>query len=435
MAAAAPPPRKSDASDDWAAGAVGPQQNGTQSAFSSTTQLPPEAEARAGTSHRAPDAGVRFGWEGMRDVPPFLEHDPFTAGWQRRRDDPNVQARMRHLQEKSGIKGLEVCEPHEVERIVRIFLRDGFCAVSRIMDDERLAALQQACAELIAERVAETPHGVTYGVHPESGERFTIRQPGRYSFGSHGNLHRREWCMLADLPLLRPILEAIFQSPDYMCWGAGGDFCLPGTIEYQHLHRDCGEADFQDPSGGNVKLWDLPPPMVTCNFPTVDCNALNGPIRQIPGTQNTHVQPPQTGAEPEWMKLSTVFPLKAGDVIIRDLRAWVRFLVPVESDATSNSYSQPHSTVPAGHALLSSKLLPLAAALLLQRQHGGTPNLSEEIRAIPNCEFHAPWYWHAERMQKTMPHENWLELSEHGRHVCRYIKCDEADERLSQHRL
>ena len=55
----------------------------------------------------------------------------------------------------------------------------------------------------------------------------------------------------------------------------------------------------------------------------VDFNALNGPIRQIPGTQNTHDQPPQVGVEPEWMKLSTVMPLKAGGVIIRDLRAWV----------------------------------------------------------------------------------------------------------------
>jgi hypothetical protein len=226
-------------------------------------------------SHLAPDAGSRFGWEGMKDVPPFVEHDPSTARWQRKRDDPNVMSRMAHLQANAGIKGLEVCEPHELERIVKIFLRDGFCAVKDVIDEERLPKIQAACTALIAERVAETPDGVTRGVHPETGKEFTVRQPGRYSFGSHGNLHRREWCMLADLPRLHPILEAIFQSPDYMCWGAGGDFCLPGTIEYQHLHRDCGEDMFHDPSG-RIRLWDLPPPMVTCNFPMVDFTALNG---------------------------------------------------------------------------------------------------------------------------------------------------------------
>ncbi len=46
---------------------------------------------------------------------------------------------------------------------------------------------------------------------------------------------------------------------------------------------------------------------------------------------------------------------------------------------------------------------------------------------MPNVEFHAPWFWHAERMQKTMPYENWLELSEQGQHVCRFVKCDEGE--------
>jgi hypothetical protein len=50
-----------------------------------------------------------------------------------------------------------------------------------------------------------------------------------------------------------------------------------------------------------------------------------GPIRQIPGTQNTRDPPPGIAEEPEWMKLSTVMGLKAGGVIFRDLRAWVSF--------------------------------------------------------------------------------------------------------------
>ena len=43
-----------------------------------------------------------------------------------------------------------------------------------------------------------------------------------------------------------------------------------------------------------------------------------GPIRQIPGTQNTRDPPPGIDAEPEWMKLSTVMGLKAGGVIFTE---------------------------------------------------------------------------------------------------------------------
>ena len=31
------------------------------------------------------------------------------------------------------------------------------------------------------------------------------------------------------------------------------------------------------------------------------------------------------------------------------------------------------------------------------------------------------------RMQKTMPYERWQELSEHGKHVCRHVVCDEGE--------
>ena len=230
-------------------------------------------------------------------------------------------------------------------------------AVAAVIVGEQLEAMQAACTALIAERVAATPQGVTWNrpgmslAAPDELEH-RVREPGRYSFGSHGNLHRKEWAMLADLPRLSPILSAIFQSEDYLCWGAGGDFCLPGTIEYQHLHRDTGPGNFMDPAG-RVQIWDLPPCEVTCNFPMVDFDCLNGPMcallyarsartykfahllnvcrsRQIPGTQSSREQPPPVASEPEWMKLSTVAPLAAGGVIIRDLRAWhgTRGLIP-----------------------------------------------------------------------------------------------------------
>ena len=88
---------------------------------------------------------------------------------------------------------------------------------------------------------------------------------------------------------------------------------------------------------------------------------------------------PTLEEEPAWMKLSTVCPAKAGSVLIRDVRAW----------------------------------------------HGGTPNLSDEIRAIPNLEYFAPWY--RERTPRSMPREIYDTLSDHGKDIARYIVADSAE--------
>ena len=76
------------------------------------------------------------------------------------------------------------------------------------------------------------------------------------------------------------------------------------------------------------------------------------------------------------MKLSTVCPAPAGAVVMRDVRAW----------------------------------------------HGGTPNLSNEVRAMPNAEFLAPWY--NERMPLSMPRVIFDTLSDHGKDTCRRIVAD-----------
>jgi len=55
--------------------------------------------------------------------------------------------------------------------------------------------------------------------------------------------------------------------------------------------------------------------------------------------------------------------------------------------------------------------------------HGGTPNLSNEVRAIPNVEYYAPWY--REQTTPCMPREIFDRLSDHGRQLCQYIVTDE----------
>jgi|EP01046_Picozoa_sp_COSAG06_P018140 hypothetical protein len=105
------------------------------------------------------------------------------------------------------------------------------------------------------------------------------------------------------------------------------------------------------------------------------------PRQNVPGTHMTREAPPKVADEPDWMKLSTVMGLKAGGVVFRDLRAW----------------------------------------------HGGTPNLSDQIRAIPNVEYHAPWFMEQGRKKRTMPREVWDKLSDHGKHVARFCVCEPGE--------
>ncbi len=313
--------------------------------------------------------GEQYGWVGR---------DP---------TDPKLEERRNQLRTHSGINGLEILNPDQLNEAKRLFYRDGFVVIRDALTSEQLSTIREGCARVVKD------------IMERDSERHGNRGSHRYSFGSASTtghqVHQPEWAMLIDLPSVTPILEAIFESPDYICRGGGGDFCLPGAVEYQPLHSDVADrrekadhiaaADsdgskfsgaFWDPRG-LMTLRDLPCPYVCCNFLMTDFTALNGPTRQIPGTQNSREPIPHLDEEPLWMKYSTVCPAPAGSVLIRDPRAW----------------------------------------------HGGTPNLSNELRAIPNIEFYAPWFH--EPMAQSMPREIYRSLSKHGQQICRYIVTDE----------
>ena len=202
-----------------------------------------------------------------------------------------------------------------------------------------------------------------------------------------------EWASLVSLPTTDPILEQIFGGLDnYAVAGMGGEIALPGAMEYQRLHQDGAEpsqipggrfdhaASLADQQGdflaaaGNSPLggaaaaaggaeadpeslaWqrraiEMTPGLVTINFLVSDMTTENGPIRQIPGS-HTSTQPiPKPADEPPWMRYSTLVGAKAGAAIFRDNRCW----------------------------------------------HGATPNVSKEIRALPNIEYVPAW-------KKPQPH-------------------------------
>ena len=154
----------------------------------------------------------------------------------RRYDDPDVQRLREVFRAKNGINGLEICEPHEVERATRIFYRDGFVVVNNLLDAERLSTWREASARVLRQILE---------IKGEGGRKYlteTGRLPHRYSYGtasaSRELLHDPVWASMIDLPTTTPILTRIFGTADYFVRGAGGDLCLPGAVEYQGLHAD-----------------------------------------------------------------------------------------------------------------------------------------------------------------------------------------------------
>ena len=282
----------------------------------------------------------------------------------------NIEDLTRNLLSNSGMPGLELLNPDEIDRATQIFYRDGFVVIQDALTPEQVRFLRSGCEREAKEIIAIDPKGIGN------------RGPYRYSYGgaslTNSVLHREEWVMLVDLPTVTPVIASIFGSSKYHIRRAAGDFCLPGATEYQPLHTDIADTvgGFHDPRGITT-IRDLPCPAVCCNFLAQDFTRLNGPTRQIPGTQQSRHPIPKVDQEPEWMKYSTVCPTPAGSVVIRDLRAW----------------------------------------------HGGTPNVTQEMRAIPNAIFLAPWFH--ENQTPSMPRHMFDMLSEHGRHVCQYVVTDQ----------
>lgn len=290
-----------------------------------------------------------------------------------------LEAQRAYLEANNGIVGLEILDPSEVERAVRIFHRDGFVVVRDALTADQLATLRAGVDDAVRNIIALDP------------DRKGNRGSRRYSFGGSSKtrsmLHRPEWQMLLDLPTVTPIVTAIFQSSDYLLRACSGDFCLPGATEYQPLHADMGDfrdkektpfSSFHDPRG-HLSTRDLPCPYVCVNFLTSDSTRLNGPTRQIPGSQHSRAPIPTLAEEPEWMRLSTVCPAPAGSVQIRDVRAW----------------------------------------------HGGTPNVSDHMRAIPNLEFYAPWF--REPMIPGITKADHRRLSPFAQHLTRFSVADSSD--------
>ncbi|CAE6918647.1 Peptidyl-prolyl cis-trans isomerase D [Symbiodinium microadriaticum] len=268
---------------------------------------------------------------------------------------------------------LEQRRKDDPELAADIFRDVGFVLIPGAVSDQHCSELLAACQSEEAEILHRDPAGVGNRGH------------GRYSLGeaqSTGHLlHRAEWASLVDLEKVTPVLQRIFGKSGYVCAGAGGDFVLPNTYEYQPLHVDLDFPGCQQQSAS---------PVVTLNVPLLPLTWENGPTRLIPGTHlPASWQPPPPALEPEAWKLFTFCPIAAGTAILRDNRAW----------------------------------------------HGGTPNLSQTSRFLPNVEFAAAWWcvgstdelWRNpwKLAPRCMPRGIYERLSPFAKHVCRLVVTDD----------
>jgi ectoine hydroxylase-related dioxygenase (phytanoyl-CoA dioxygenase family) len=151
----------------------------------------------------------------------------------------------------------------------------------------------------------------------------------RYSFGDAGL--EGYWNELGQhSPKVLEVLKEIWKHQNFYLVAAGGEMACPGAV-YQPIHSDLGWK----------AAGDSMPCQLVVNFYVSDVKKENGPMRIIPGT--SRFPSPSSIVNlinPKWMRDCTVEGVK-GTAVIRDPRCW----------------------------------------------HGGTPNVSNSIRYMPNCEF------------------------------------------------
>ena len=109
-----------------------------------------------------------------------------SLGWNdKSKDDPSVIQLRRHLEANSGIKGLEIVKPDDIETAIRLFRRDGFVVVENVLNDDQISILASGCDQLIKE------------ITDLDRQNIGNRGSHRYSFGgsslTRSQLHRPEW--------------------------------------------------------------------------------------------------------------------------------------------------------------------------------------------------------------------------------------------------
>ncbi|MSR84266.1 MAG: hypothetical protein EXS58_15310 [Candidatus Latescibacteria bacterium] len=114
-------------------------------------------------------------------------------------------------------------------------------------------------------------------------------------------------------------------------------------------------------------------PLISVNLLLVDFKKINGATRFVPGTQRSRAAIPALEDEPEWMR-GSILCAPAGTVVIRDVRCW----------------------------------------------HGGTANRSDEVRAMLDVLYLAPWF-RLPNQKTILPKVVYKTFSPRAKALCRFI--------------
>eukprot|EP00747_Dinoflagellata_sp_TGD_P099470 gnl/TRDRNA2_/TRDRNA2_167756_c0_seq1.p1 gnl/TRDRNA2_/TRDRNA2_167756_c0~~gnl/TRDRNA2_/TRDRNA2_167756_c0_seq1.p1 ORF type:complete len:699 (+),score=59.72 gnl/TRDRNA2_/TRDRNA2_167756_c0_seq1:83-2179(+) len=290
----------------------------------------------------------------------------------------------------SGITELSVeAAPGDVaqaQRAATIFRQHGFVILRKALPAPAALEVFKACCSVHDAVTHRDPSGRG------------SRGAGRYSFntctGSGQCLHLWPFVEhLVDNKFVLDVLDEIYactappveshksddtnenSSPPYFISRVSGDFCCGWVEHFQPLHSDMGEAQPLSSSRPHCEEDEYSnwfgsqacdarpihdktrPPVVAVNFAVQPLTRWNGPMRivtweDMESFYHEHQSgPPSLSQElhncPEWLA-SRIFPLEAGDALVRDVRIW----------------------------------------------HGGCPNLSGEARYLPCVEVSSPEYYH-----------------------------------------
>jgi hypothetical protein len=187
-----------------------------------------------------------------------IEYD--ALGWHPRlpcrHGDPDVAALRDQLRtygdcgmiadQRGVVAPLEIVDPAVpgfAARAAKLLRRDGFVVIKDVLDEFRLNTVREGVERVVRQIVARDP------------DRLGNRGSHRYTFANAVAAFGEQaaWAPLVDPPALMEILAKIFGGEEFVCDGCGGgDFCLPGALDFQHLHSD-GAAQ-QDGRYGDVKL-------------------------------------------------------------------------------------------------------------------------------------------------------------------------------------
>ncbi|CAD7973074.1 unnamed protein product [Amoebophrya sp. A25] len=241
----------------------------------------------------------------------------------------------------------------EKDEFLTAMARDGFYVLRNAISADLADRVRSKCATVSDDMLSKDPH------------RLGNRGNRRYSLGSaqktHHLVHEPEWVELLNTEKIHQLVDLL---GDYMVVGGGGDLVLDRTDTHQWLHSDLPREEMYDSARA---------PALAVNFAVHDIDCEMGSLRIFPGSHRMLFESVKVGEEKRKLLggVKYVCPLRKGDAVIRDLRAW----------------------------------------------HAGSANLSKRTRYFPNIEFLSQWFADATREygdhlspRQILPRSHWEKL-------------------------